>query len=79
MQVSLEAVPPQIDSKQLWSFIPAYLHLPSGAYFISSVAHNQFVGHPPILPTKLPVVISESQLIVSPSLCPSSYIDHSNL
>ena len=77
MQVSLEAVPSQIDPKQLWSFTPAF---PSGAYFISSVADNKlFVGHPPILPTKLPVVISESPILVSLSLCPSSYIDHSNL
>ena len=84
MQVSLEAllathsIPPQIDSNQLWSFTPAYLDLPSGAYFISSVAQGEFVGHPPILPTKLPIIISERQ-IVSPSLCASSYIDHSDL
>ena len=78
MQVSLElvlstmSIPPQIDSKQLWSFTPAYLNLPSGAYFISSVAHSRFVGHPAILPTKLPIVTAESQIIVSPSLCASS-------
>ena len=55
-----------------------YLNLPSGAYYISSVAQGEFVGHPPILPTKLPIVISERQ-IVSPSLCASSYFDQSNL
>ena len=70
MQVSLEAVPSQIDPKQLWSFTPAF---PSGAYFISSVADNElFASHPPDASTKLPVVISKIPVLVSLSLCPSS-------
>ena len=57
-----------------------YLNLPSGAYFISSVAQDRSVGHAPQadLPTKQPIVVSDRQ-IVSSSLCALSYIDHSNL
>ena len=52
--------------------------LPIGRYIISNIAHSQFVGLPPILPPKLPIVISGRQ-IVSPGFAASSYIDHSNL
>ena len=55
-----------------------YLNLPSGAYFISSVAHDRSVGRPSDLLTKQPIVVSDRQIVGS-SLCASSYIDHSNL
>ena len=55
-----------------------YLDLPSGPYFISNVAHRETVGVPIDRHEKLPIVISQRQ-VVSPSFCDSSSIDHSDL